>query len=95
VSLGLATALPTISSDLKAVNNIGWYGSGYLLAQMACQPVYGTIFTCFEPKRTYLITLLGFGIGSILCAAAPVSACLIIGRVVTGVAAAGLLTGSL
>ncbi|KAF7917148.1 uncharacterized protein EAE98_010253 [Botrytis deweyae] len=87
-----ATALPTISSEFKAVSDIGWYGSAYLLAQTSCQPVFGKIYTCFEPKATYLTSLLVFCIGSILCAAAPVSSCLILGRAVTGLAAAGILT---
>ncbi|TGO48098.1 hypothetical protein BCON_0251g00060 [Botryotinia convoluta] len=91
----LATALPTISPEFKAVSDIGWYGSAYLLAQTSCQPVFGKIYTCFEPKATYLTSLLVFCIGSILCAAAPVSSCLILGRAVTGLAAAGILTGSL
>ncbi|KAF7891471.1 uncharacterized protein EAF02_001796 [Botrytis sinoallii] len=91
----LATALLTISSEFKAVSDIGWYGSAYLLAQTSCQPVFGKIYTCFEPKATYLTSLLVFCIGSILCAAAPVSSCLLLGRAVTGLAAAGILTGSL
>ncbi|KAI9830657.1 MAG: hypothetical protein M1819_005467 [Sarea resinae] len=91
----LAAALPTISSDLGSTSDLGWYGSAYLLAQMASQPIWGKIYTCFEPKRTYLVALLIFGLGSIVCAVAPVSACLILGRAVTGLAASGLLAGSL
>ncbi|KAJ5798501.1 uncharacterized protein N7503_007797 [Penicillium pulvis] len=91
----LATALPTISSNLGSTNDIGWYGSSYLLAQMASQPIWGMIYTCFEPKRTYLLSLVIFGVGSILCAVSPISACLILGRSVTGFAASGLLAGSL
>ncbi|KAF7892066.1 hypothetical protein EAF00_008368 [Botryotinia globosa] len=95
VALDSTTALPTILSEFKAVSDIGWYGSAYLLAQTLCQPVIGKIYTCFGPKATYLTSLLVFCIGSILCAAAPVSLCLTIGRAVTGLAAAGILTGSL
>ncbi|KAJ5658609.1 Aspyridones efflux protein [Penicillium longicatenatum] len=91
----LATALPTISSNFGSTNDIGWYGSSYLLAQMASQPIWGKVYTCFEPKRTYLLSLIIFGVGSILCAASPMSACLILGRSVTGFAASGLLAGSL
>ncbi|KAJ5592059.1 hypothetical protein N7537_008963 [Penicillium hordei] len=91
----LATALPTISSTLGSTNDIGWYGSSYLLAQMASQPIWGKIYTCFEPKRTYLLSLVIFAVGSILCAVSPISACLILGRSVTGLGASGLLAGSL
>lgn len=91
----LATAIHTITSDFKSTNDVGWYGSAYLLAQMSSQPVFGKIYTLFEPELTYLLSLLIFGVGSILCAAAPNSILLIVGRVVTRIAAAGLLTGSL
>ncbi|KAF7889458.1 uncharacterized protein EAF01_010951 [Botrytis porri] len=91
----LATALTNISSEFKAVSDIGWYASAYLLAQTSCQPVFGKICTCFEVKTTYLTSLLVFCTGSILCAIAPVSSCLILGRAVTGLAATGILTGSL
>lgn len=80
---------------MGSTNDIGWYGSSYLLAQMASQPIWGKIYTCFEPKRTYLLSLVMFAVGSILCAVSPISACLILGRSVTGLAASGLLAGSL
>ncbi|KAF5869172.1 putative mfs toxin efflux pump protein [Botrytis fragariae] len=76
----LATALPTISSEFKTTS---------------CLPVFGKIYTCFEPKTTYLTSFLVSCIGSILCAAAPISSCLILGRAVNRLAAAGILTGSL
>jgi MFS family permease len=90
-----ATAIPHITSDFKTVDDIGWYGSAYLLTQMACQPVFGRVYVYFEPKVIYLTFLLVFEIGSIVCATAPVSIALIIGRAIAGCGAAGMLTGSL
>jgi len=53
---------------------------------MASQPIWGKVYTCFEPKSTYLLSLVIFGVGSILCAVSPISACLIVG-LTTGIRA--------
>ncbi|KAK2042411.1 MFS general substrate transporter [Colletotrichum somersetense] len=68
----LATAIPQITSDFQSLNNIGWYGSSYLIAQMALLPTFG----------------------SVVSAVAPNSMALIIGRAVSGMGAAGLVSGT-
>lgn len=90
-----ATAIPRITSDFNSLDEIGWYGSAYLLTEMSTQPTFGRIFTYFDAKPTYLLTLLLFEIGSIICATAPNSIALIVGRAVSGTGAAGMLCGSL
>jgi MFS family permease len=62
---------------------------------MSTQPTFGRVFTFFDAKPTYLIMLLTFEIGSLICATAPNSIALIIGRAVAGIGAAGMLCGSL
>jgi MFS family permease len=62
---------------------------------MSTQPTFGRVFTFFDAKPTYLITLLIFEIGSLICATAPNSIALIIGRGVAGIGAAGMLCGNL
>jgi MFS family permease len=49
----------------------------------------GKIYTYFNVKWTFLIALLIFEVGSIICAVAPSSKVLILGRAVAGVGAAG------
>jgi MFS family permease len=90
-----ATAIPQITSDFNSLDEIGWYGSAYLLTEMSTQPTFGRIFTYFDAKPTYLITLLIFETGSVICATAPNSIALIIGRAISGTGAAGMLCGSL
>lgn len=77
------------------MDHIGWYGSVYLLTEMALQPLFSRVYKFFERKATYIASLVVFEGGSVLCAAAPNSAALILGRAVAGAGAAGILTGSI
>ncbi|KAK1640696.1 major facilitator superfamily domain-containing protein [Colletotrichum phormii] len=90
----LATAIPQITSDFKSLNDIGWYGSSYLIAQMAMLPTCGRLYAFYNIKWMYCISLVIFEVGSVLSAVAPNSMALIIGRAVSGVGAAGLVSGT-
>lgn len=91
----IAVAIPHITTQFRSTQHLGWYGSAYLLGQMSTQPLFGRIYLYFEAKATYLVSLYIFVVGSVVSAAAPNSLCLILGRVVCGCGAAGMLTGSL
>ncbi|KAI1204815.1 MFS general substrate transporter [Annulohypoxylon truncatum] len=90
----ITTAIPFITSEFKSTSDIGWYGSSYLLTACAFQPVFGRVFTLFNPKWAYLLSMFVFEIGSIISGFAPSSASLIIGRAIAGFGSAGILTGS-
>ncbi|GFF50517.1 putative HC-toxin efflux carrier TOXA [Aspergillus udagawae] len=90
----LATAIPQITSDFKSLNDIGWYGSSYLIAQMALLPTCGRLYAFYNIKWVYCISLAVFEIGSIVSAVAPNSMTLIIGRAISGLGAAGLVSGT-
>lgn len=89
-----ATAIPQITSDFQSFNDIGWYGSSYLIAQMALLPTCGRFYTFYNIKWTYCISLVVFELGSVISAVAPNSMALITGRAVSGLGAAGLVSGS-
>lgn len=89
-----ATAIPSITSEFNTLNDVGWYGSAYLLSGSALQPTYGKIYTYFHVKWTYLSALLLFEVGSAICAAASSSVIFIIGRAVAGLGSAGLRSGA-
>ncbi|RSM03805.1 hypothetical protein CEP52_007171 [Fusarium oligoseptatum] len=91
----LATAIPKITSDFRRLDDVPWYGSAYLLTEMAFQPTFGRLYTLFDARILYITSIIIFEVGTILCAAAPNSASLITGRVISGAGAAGLLCGSL
>ncbi|KAA8613358.1 ProP Permease of the major facilitator superfamily [Pyrenophora tritici-repentis] len=90
----LATAIPQITSDFQSLNDIGWYGSSYLIAQMALLPTCGRLYAFFNIKWVYCLSLAIFEIGSVISAVAPNSMALIIGRSVSGLGAAGLVSGT-
>ncbi|MCJ1309676.1 hypothetical protein MMC25_003336 [Agyrium rufum] len=91
----LATAIPHITATFHRLDDVSWYGSAYLLTEIAFQPTFGRLYKLFDHKILYLISILIFEGGSILSAASPTSAALIIGRAISGAGAAGLLCGSL
>jgi len=91
----IATAIPRITTVFDSLNDVGWYGSSYLLTTTSLQPSFGKIYTFFNVKWTYIAALLIFEFGSVLCGAAVNSTMLIVGRAVAGMGAAGLFSGGM
>ncbi|PVI07176.1 MFS transporter [Periconia macrospinosa] len=91
----LATAIPKITTVFNSLNDVGWYGSSYLLTTCSLQPSFGKVYTYFDVKYTYLFALLLFEVGSIICAAATSSPMFIVGRAVAGAGAAALFSGGM
>lgn len=91
----IAVATPAITSEFNSVEDVGWYGSAYLLTQCAFQLPMGKLFAELDMKYVYLGTMAIFEIGSVICAVAPSSTVLIVGRAIAGVGGAGIVAGSL
>ena len=58
------------------------------------QPVLGKVYTVFNTKWTYVLAFVIFEAGSLVCALAPSSAILILGRAIAGAGAGGVISGS-
>ncbi|WEW58676.1 hypothetical protein PRK78_004144 [Emydomyces testavorans] len=93
--LAQATAIPKIASDFESLDDVGWYGSSYLLTQTALQPSFGKLYSHFNTKWTFLCGILIFEVGSLVCAIANSSRVLIVGRAIAGVGAAALFSGGM
>ncbi|KAI9691805.1 MAG: hypothetical protein M1822_007877 [Bathelium mastoideum] len=91
----IATAIPRITSVFDSLDDVGWYGSAYLLTTTSLQPSFGKVYTYMDVKYTYLAALVIFEVGSVLCAAATSSKMLIVGRAVAGAGAAALFSGGM
>ena len=91
----IATAIPRITDHFKRLNDVGWYGSAYLLTTCAFQLMFGKFYTYFSIKWTYLVAIAIFEIGSAVCGAAPSSTALIIGRAVAGIGSSGIFNGAM
>lgn len=62
---------------------------------MVAQPTLGKIYTYYNTKYLFLLSFLVFEVGSTVCAAAPNSIALIVGRAIAGAGYGGLYTGVL
>jgi MFS family permease len=89
----VATAIPRITDDYHTIRDVGWYGSGYFLTFAAFQSAWGKVFKYFNMKYAFFTAVVIFSVGSLVCALAPTSMALIIGRALTGVGAAGVTNG--
>ncbi|KAF4312510.1 Tetracycline resistance protein TetB/drug resistance transporter [Botryosphaeria dothidea] len=91
----VATAAPEITNQFKSLGDVGWYGSAYLLTTAAFQLPFGKLYSILSVKWTFLVTIIIFEIGSLICGAANSSAVLIAGRAIAGVGGAGIFSGAL
>ncbi|KAL9066482.1 MAG: hypothetical protein Q9161_007545 [Pseudevernia consocians] len=89
----ISTAIPQITNEFNSAGDIGWYGTAYLLTNCAFQLVFGKLYTLFDIKATFLISILLFEVGSAVCGAAPSSIAFILGRSIAGLGAGGILSG--
>jgi MFS family permease len=91
----VATAIPKITDQFKSLDDVGWYGSAYLITSCSMYLVFGKLYTLLPIKTTYLVSLSIFELGSLVCAVTPNSLGLILGRAVSGLGAAAIFSGSI
>src|SRR5436190_14943274 len=85
-------ALETLGRDLHAtVSEIQWVVTGYMLALAAVIPVTGWAARRFGAKRVYVVSLVLFTAGSVLCGLANSTTELVVFRVIQGVGGGMLL----
>lgn len=56
----IGTALPAITSNFHALNDLAWYGNAYLLTFTALQPTCGKLYKVIDTKLMYLISIAVF-----------------------------------
>ncbi|GJE92686.1 MFS general substrate transporter [Phanerochaete sordida] len=86
----LSTALATVASDFSAVSDITWIASAYFLPQAGLMLFFGRLLSISRPKAIFVVSILLFEAGSLICAVSPSADVLIFGRAFAGVGAAGL-----
>jgi EmrB/QacA subfamily drug resistance transporter len=85
-------ALETLSRDLHTtISDIQWVVTGYMLSLAAVIPITGWAARRFGAKPVYLLSLVLFTSGSVLCGVASSVTTLIVFRVVQGVGGGMLL----
>ncbi|HWI22909.1 MAG TPA: MDR family MFS transporter [Baekduia sp.] len=88
----LATALPTIATDLGRVTDISWVVTGYVIAAAATTPLWGKVGDRYGRRTVLQISLALFLTASALCGVAWDITSLVASRALQGVAAGGLMT---
>ncbi len=81
----VATAGPTIISDLGGLSLYAWVFSAYILTQTVAMPVFGKLSDLYGRKRFFLLGLTIFIAGSALSGAAENIQQLIIFRAIQGI----------
>ncbi|KAF1952288.1 MFS general substrate transporter [Byssothecium circinans] len=89
----ISTAIPAITDAFNSKDDVGWYGTAYLLTNCSFQLVFGKVYKVFPLKITFMVSSLLFMVGSALCGAAPNSIAFILGRAIAGLGAGGILPG--
>ncbi|HEX2916699.1 MAG TPA: DHA2 family efflux MFS transporter permease subunit [Chloroflexia bacterium] len=84
-------ALIPIANDLKVeLNLVQWLVTGYFLSQAAVIPVAGYLGNRFGTRRLFILCVILFTAGSLLCGLAQDATLLIIFRVIQGIGAGAL-----
>lgn len=91
----VATAIPKITNEFHAVQDIGWYGSAYFLTAASMTAIWGKIYQKFNIKYWFVGTVAIFELGSLICGVAPNSVTLIVGRAIAGLGVSGIFSGAL
>lgn len=89
----ISTAIPRITDEFHSLNDVGWYGSAYLLTMCSFQLLMGKVYKYYPAKPVFLAGCVLFEVGSAICGAAPSSKAFIVGRAVAGLGSSGMFSG--
>lgn len=89
---GITMIQGAIAKDLNAYEGTMWFTSGYLIALSSLAPLSGRLAGIFSPRSLVVPISVSVALGTALCAAAPTFAVFVLGRVVTGVGGAGVMS---
>ncbi|WP_036966597.1 MDR family MFS transporter, partial [Promicromonospora kroppenstedtii] len=87
----VATALPTIVSELGGAEHLSWVVTSYMLASTATTVLWGKLGDLFGRKTLFIACILIFLVGSILSGTSQTMGQLIAWRAVQGVGGGGLM----
>lgn len=80
----VAVAIPSLTNEFKTLDDIGWYSAVYGLVFSSTNFFFGKMYTLFKLRTMYIVSVVIFEIGSLLCTFAPSSKVFILGRAVAG-----------
>ncbi|MGW0161003.1 MDR family MFS transporter [Mycobacterium sp. NPDC003323] len=87
----VATALPTVVSDLGGAGHQSWVVTSYLLASTIATAIVGKLGDLFGRKTVFQIAVVFFLIGSVLCGLAGSMSMLVGARALQGIGGGALM----
>src|SRR5215204_7523560 len=63
----VSTAMPTIVQELHGLEHISWVFTAYMLGSTITVPIYGKLSDIFGRRKLYLLGIVIFLVGSVLC----------------------------
>jgi EmrB/QacA subfamily drug resistance transporter len=87
----VSTALPRIVGDLGGFEHYSWVFSAYMLALTVSVPLYGKLSDLYGRRPFFVLGIVLFMSGAVLCGVAQSMSMLIAGRAVQGLGAGGLI----
>ncbi len=91
----VSTALPKIAASLGGVDILSWVVSAYLLSSTATVIIYGKLSDIYGRKKLFILGILIFLAGSILCGLSNSIIYLIIFRFIQGVGGGAIFANSM
>ena len=91
----LAVIQSAIASELDAFEKTSWFTSAYLIAVSSLGPLNGKLATIFGPRICIFTSTVVLAAGTVVSSVANSFETFILGRVVTGMGASGILTISI
>lgn len=95
MSLPAHGPIPSTDGSPDAFNQLNWIVTAFTLTDTALIPIFGQLADIFGRYAALQLAICTLTIGSILCAAAPVWAVLLLGRALQGVGSAGMTNVSM
>lgn len=87
----VATAMGTIIGDLGGLDKFIWVTSAYMVAEMSGMPIFGKLSDMFGRKRFFIMGIILFMFGSILCGTAQSIEQLSVYRAIQGIGGGALV----
>ncbi|MHA6480385.1 MDR family MFS transporter [Paenibacillus sp. strain BS8-2] len=88
----VSTSIGTIVGEMGGLDKFVWVTTAYMVAEMACMPIFGKLSDMYGRKRFFVFGIIVFMIGSALCGMAQSIVELSMYRAVQGVGAGAMVS---
>jgi len=89
----IATAIPSITDDFHSAPDVGWYAAAFFITLAIFQSAWGKAYKHFNIKITFVVAVVLFEVGSLICGVSQNSLTFIVGRAIAGLGGAGVTGG--